>query len=82
MPVTVSYTLQPVTITDMTQFVVRQGPVAGEIFATGFFDVKDAAGVVREQGQVRIKLTGPARTEFLAWANARLVAGFNAQRGL
>lgn len=82
MPIVISYTLQPVTITDMSQLVVRPGNAAGEIIATAYFDVKDAGGVVREQGQIKLPLTGQARTEFLAWANNRMVAGFNTQRGL
>lgn len=80
--IVVSYTLQAVTITDMTQCVIRPGRTAGEIVATGHFDVKDASGTVREQGEIRLVLAGQARTEFLAWANARMVNGFNAQRGL
>lgn len=82
MPIVVSYTLQPVTLSEMNQCVIRPGNVAGDIVATGYFDVKDAGGVVREQGQIQLPLTGQARTDFIAWANARMVNGFNTQRGL
>lgn len=82
MPVVISYTLQPVTISEMTQLVVRAGATPGSILAIGYFDVKDADGVVREQGQIALPLTGQARTDFLAWANNRIVNGFNTQRGL
>ena len=80
--IVVTYTLQPVTISDMSQVVIRPGSVAGSIIATGNFDVKDAGGVVREWGSVEVNLTGQARTDFIAWANARMVAAFNTQRGL
>jgi hypothetical protein len=77
----VSFTLVPVTITEMTQCVVRPG-TGTEIIATGYFGVKDSAGTVRENGQFQLTLTGQARTDFIAWANARMVSGFNTQRGL
>lgn len=78
----VSYTLQAVTIKDMSQVVIRPGNVAGSIIATGYFDVKDAGGAVREQGSVQVNLSGQAKTDFIAWANARMVSAFNSQRGL
>lgn len=78
----VTYTLQPVAITNLVQMTFRPGPGAGSIVATGYFDVKDAGGVVREQGSVQVNLTGQAKTDFIAWANARVVSAFNTQRGL
>lgn len=78
----VSYTLVPVTIAEMTSTVVRPGQNAGEIIAIGFFNVKDVGGTVREQVQIVLPLTGQARADFIAWTNARMVAGFNTQRGL
>ncbi len=77
----VSYTLVPVTISEMTECEIRPG-AAGAIIATGSFRVKDTGGTPRESGQITLTLTGQARTDFIAWANARMVTGFNAQRGL
>lgn len=78
----VSYTLKPVTLNDMVSVSFVRGRGAGDIIATGVFNVKDATGTVREQGQVEINLTGQAKTDLITWLNARVVPAYNAQRGL
>lgn len=82
MPIVVSYTLQPVTVSDTSQVVFRPGLEPGDITVVGYFDVKDAGGITREQGSIAIPLAGAAKTAFINWANTHLVPAFNAQRGL
>lgn len=82
MALVVSYTLQPVTVSDTSQIVFRPGPAVGDITAVGYFDVKDDNGLVREGGTVNVLLTGAAKTAFISWATSNLVNAFNAQRGL
>ena len=82
MPIVVTYTLQAVTATDINQLVVRPGNVAGEIIATGYFDVNDDGGVVREQGSCAVNLNPAQKTALISFINAHIVPAFNAQRGL
>jgi hypothetical protein len=82
MPIVITYTLQAVTATDMNQIVIRPGNVAGEIIANGYFDVKDAGGVVREQGSVSVNLNPAQKTALISFINANIVPAFNSQRGL
>lgn len=82
MPIVITYTLQPVTANDINQLVVRPGNAAGEIIATGYFDVKDEGGVVREQGSVSVNLNGAQKTALLGFINSHIVPPFNTQRGL
>ncbi len=66
MPLVVSYTLQPVTVADITQVVIRPGNIAGEIVATSYFAVKDADGIVRENDSSSVNLAGAANADLLA----------------
>lgn len=78
----VTYTLQPVTINDISQVVFRKGDLAGEIVISAYFNVKDETETVRYVGILTKTISGTPVTNFATYLNANVIPDFNTQEGL
>lgn len=78
LPRVVSHTVQAVTASDITLISITR-TAAGRVDATAHFDLKDAGGVVVDQGSFTTTLEGAPLTSLVNFINANFVPGMNAQ---
>jgi len=85
MPRVVSYTIQPVTATELKGIALSRqtdGQGGTVLVATGNFEMKRDGGAVVGEGSVSIQLTPAQRTSIANFATSVLVPAFNSQEGL